>query len=66
MYNITSKVIILILGIIFILAGIFKWKIPTIYWFLRESKYGEIFNNFVMLCIGIICIIIFFSNIKSF
>ncbi len=44
---------LLIIGVIFLLAGIFKWKIPSIYWFLRETEYGEIINTAVMIILGI-------------
>ena len=44
---------LLIIGIVFILAGIFKWKFPTIYWFLREKEYGEILNTAAMIVLGI-------------
>ena len=45
--------LLLIIGIIFILAGIFKWKFPTIYWFLREKEFGEILNTVAMIAFGI-------------
>ena len=48
-----SFLVLLIIGIIFILAGIFKWKFPTIYWFLREKEYGEILNTSAMIVLGI-------------
>jgi len=44
---------LLIIGIVFILAGVFKWKFPSIYWFLRETEYGEIINTIVMMLLGI-------------
>ena len=44
---------LLIIGIVFILAGVFKWKFPSIYWFLRETEYGEIINTIVVMLLGI-------------
>ena len=44
---------LLIIGVLFILAGIFKWRFPSIYWFLRETEYGEIINTVVMIILGI-------------
>ena len=44
---------LLIIGVLFILAGIFKWKFPSIYWFLRETEYGEIINAAAMIILGI-------------
>lgn len=44
---------LLIIGIIFLIAGIFKWKIPSIYWFIRKTEYGEIINTAVMIILGI-------------
>jgi uncharacterized membrane protein YidH (DUF202 family) len=45
--------VLLIIGIIFMLAGIFKWKFPSIYWFLREKEYGEMLNTIAMILLGI-------------
>ena len=44
---------LLIIGVLFLLAGIFKWRFPSIYWFLRETEYGEIINTVVMIILGI-------------
>ena len=44
---------LLIIGVLFLLAGIFKWRFPSIYWFLREKEYGEIINTAVMIILGI-------------
>ena len=44
---------LLIIGVLFLLAGIFKWKFPSIYWYLRETEYGEIINTAVMIILGI-------------
>ena len=44
---------LLIIGVLFLLAGIFKWRFPSIYWFLRETEYGEIINTVVMIMLGI-------------
>lgn len=44
---------LLIIGVLLILAGIFKWRFPSIYWFLRETEYGEIINTVVMIILGI-------------
>lgn len=44
---------LLMIGIIFMLAGIFKWKIPSIHWFLREQENGETINMVAMLILGI-------------
>ena len=43
---------LLIIGVLFLLAGIFKWRFPSIYWFLRETEYGEIINTVVMIILG--------------
>ena len=45
--------VLLIIGVLFLLAGIFKWRFPSIYWFLRETEYGEIINTVVMIMLGI-------------
>ena len=44
---------LLIIGVLFLLAGIFKWRFPSIYWFLRETEYGEIINTVVIIILGI-------------
>ena len=44
---------LLIIGVLFLLAGIFKLRFPSIYWFLRETEYGEIINTVVMIMLGI-------------
>ena len=44
---------LLIIGVIFLIAGIFKWRFPSIYWYLREIEYGEIINTAVMIILGI-------------
>ena len=44
---------LLIIGVLFVLAGIFKWRFPSIYWFFRETEYGEIINTVVMIILGI-------------
>ena len=44
---------LLIIGVLFLLAGIFKWRFPSIYWFLRETEYGEIINTVVLIILGI-------------
>ena len=44
---------LLLFGIIFILSGIFGWKFPSIYWFIRETEYGEIINTIAMVGLGI-------------
>ena len=44
---------LLIIGVLFLLAGIFKRRFPSIYWFLRETEYGEIINTVVMILLGI-------------
>ena len=44
---------LLIIGVLFLLAGIFKWRFPSIYWFFRETEYGEIINTVVMIILGI-------------
>ena len=46
------------LGILSICSGIFKWKFPSIYWFLRDTRYGEIINSIVWIVIGVILIIV--------
>lgn len=49
--------VLLLLGIVFILAGIFGWKYPSIYWFLKETRYGGLLNTIIMIIAGI-CILI--------
>lgn len=44
---------ILVIGVLFLIAGVFKWKFPSIYWFLREKEYGEILNTVVMIVLGL-------------
>ena len=44
---------LLIIGVLFLLAGILKWRFPSIYWYLRETEYGEIINTAVMIILGI-------------
>ncbi len=43
----------IIVGILIICAGIFRWKFPTIRWNLRETKYGEEINTIAMIIWGI-------------
>lgn len=44
---------LLVIGVLFLIAGVFKWKFPSIYWFLREKEYGEILNTAVMTVLGL-------------
>ena len=43
----------IIIGILFMCAGIFHWKFPTIRWTWRETKYGEEINTIAMIIWGI-------------
>ena len=43
----------MIFGAVFVLAGIFHWKFPSIHWYLRETEYGEIINTIAMIILGI-------------
>ena len=49
-------VLMLIIGLIFVIAGIFRWPFPSIMPWWRYTKYGEILNTICMLIIGF-CII---------
>ena len=52
--EITIKFLVLLtIGVLFLLAGIFKWKFPSIYWFLKKTEYGEIINMVTMIILGI-------------
>ena len=50
-------VLLLILGLVFVVAGIFHWPFPSIKPWWRTGKYGEFLNTVVMIIAGI-CIII--------
>ncbi|MBQ4518688.1 MAG: hypothetical protein II997_08915 [Clostridia bacterium] len=43
----------LTLGIIFIIAGIFKWSFPSIKPWWRATKYGELLNTIGMVLFGV-------------
>ncbi len=46
--------LLLIFGIIFIIAGIFKWPIPPIKSWVRNTKHGEILNTITMIILRFI------------
>ena len=54
--KILSCIVILVFGIVFILAGINGWKFPSIYWYIRETKFGEVLNSVIMVFFGLILI----------
>ncbi len=59
----TRFLILFVLGIIFILAGIFRWNFPTIKLWIRRMKYGEILNSIAMIVLGICTLMAAFSFI---
>lgn len=56
--SLVKGLIMLISGIIFIFAGIYGWKFPTIQWYWRQRKYGEDLNSIIMIMSGVIIIIL--------
>ncbi len=50
-------VLLLILGLVFVIAGIFRWPFPSIKPWWRTGKYGEILNTVVMIIMGVLIII---------
>ncbi len=52
-----------IIGVICILAGINQWKFPTIKYILRSTKYGELLNSIVWVCVGVGIIIVAFTEV---
>jgi len=59
----TRFLILFIFGIIFILAGIFRWNFPTIQLWIRRMEYGEILNTITMIVLGICILMAAFSFI---
>ena len=59
--DIFKKIILLIFSLLFVLAGINNWKYPSIFWYLRETQFGEFLNRIVMVIIGILLLVICFS-----
>lgn len=53
--NLTGQWVgLLLLGIIFILADVFKWPHPEITWIDRDTEFGEKLNTIIMISLGII------------
>ncbi len=50
-------VLLLMLGLVFAIAGIFRWPFPSIKPWWRTGKYGEILNTVVMVMMGILIVI---------
>ena len=50
-----------LMGIILIVAGIKGWKYPTIHWYLRKTKFGEILNSICLSLSGVVVIIAAFD-----
>ncbi len=50
-------VLLLILGLVFVIAGTFHWPFPSIKPWWRTGKYGEILNTVVMITMGILIVL---------
>ncbi len=60
--DIVKFIIIFSLGVLSIISGINSWKIPSIFWYLRKTLYGEILNSIVWIVVGIVLLIVAFTT----